>query len=325
MKLQDVFLERSFKNQRIRRILAGILVMAVILGMTGCSGFLDRTGLLSNQAKIEAEACEAFEKDFFQALEKEDPKLVKKLFSPRALQRAEDLDEGIEYLFGLCGGEKAVFKKDNKSAYQNIEKKKNTWEMHAYCFFTCGDREFKVNWTQYLEYDEDERMIGVYTLNLCPSDDTYATHSIYSAAGIHHPGRYAENEAIWVLDTLYLTDHKATDRNPEYKLPDESTWSGLWDEDVFSELDQQDKDDMAHFFLNDRSREFGPGWFEITKDGSMIYHCKLRFALQWGCFGVRFNEDGKITGIAVDIYHESYNEVKEGIHGFDDTRSEKDN
>ena len=310
-------------NHWMRKSLVLVLVLSTVLGMSGCTGFLDRAGLLSDQAKVESEACKAFENDFFKAMEKEDPKLVKKLFSPRALQRTDDMDEGIDYIFELCGGEKPEFVKDNKSASQHYEKKKNSWIMYAYCIFSCGDKEFQVNWTQYLRFDEDERMIGVYTFTVCPFDDLYEYHSVYSASGIHHPGRYIANDALLVLDTLYLTDHNVTDQNPEYNLPDESTWSDLWEPDVFATLDQQDKDDMAAFFLNDRSREFGAGWFEYTDDGGLVYYCALRFALKHGCFGIRFNADGKIIGIAVDIYRASYNEVKEGIHGFDDTRSEK--
>ena len=304
------------------------LITAIFLSMslllpTSCS-ILDRSGLLSNQMKIEMDACKEFEEAFFEALEKKDEKKIRKLFSPRALQRADDLDEGIAYLFELYGGGKVTFEKDNRSSYHNFEKDKNRWEMHAYCFFTDGETEYRVNWVQFLKYDEDERMLGVYQIDMIVYEEGISQDALYLTAGIHHPGRSTANHAIGILDTLYQLDHKATDRDPKYELPDESAWNGLWDPDVYASLAQQDKDDMAHFFIDERSRKLLTGWFEFPKEGGMVYYCAIRFALHDGSLGIRFNDDGLITGMTIDIYRASFNTVEEGLHGFDDTRSGSD-
>ncbi|MBO4688161.1 MAG: DUF5104 domain-containing protein [Clostridiales bacterium] len=307
-------------RERLSRITAILLVM--VLATTSACSVLDRSGLLSNQMKTEAEHCEAFESAFFEAMEKKDAKAIRKLFSPRARSRASDLDEGIEYLFAVCGGEKIKAGQDNKSSTEHIEKGKNTWELHAYCFFTIGEHEYMVNWTEYLKYDEDERIIGIYSIDITDRSETEERDYPFTAAGIYHPGRYEANQAIKALVSLYTLDHTATDRDPKYEIPDESEWSYLWDPDVYAALDQQDKDDMAHYFINDRSRTFYAGWFEYPDEGGIVFYCPARFALHHnGYFGIRFNSEGKIVGIVLDIYHAAYAPVEEGLHGFDDTRS----
>ncbi|MBO4473876.1 MAG: DUF5104 domain-containing protein [Clostridiales bacterium] len=307
--------------RRTLSLLLMFLITATSFAVTSCS-ILDRSELLSNQMKIEAEHCEAFESAFFEALEKKDAKSITKLFSPRARSRTPDLDEGIEYLFTVCGGEKITAGKDNKSSLQNIEKGRNTWEMDAYCFFSIGDHEYMVSWVEFLKYDEDERMIGIYSIDITDKEETEKRDYPFTAAGIYHPGRYEVNQVIKQLVSLYTLDHTATDREPKYEIPDESEWNYLWDPDVYAGLDQQDKDDMAHYFINDRSRTFYAGWYEFPDEGGVVFYCPARFALHHGgCFGIRFNDDNKIVGISLDIYHAAYTPVEEGIHGFDDTRS----
>ncbi len=309
------------KSRRIkcfgRRILSGVLVILMVAGVGACAG-LGRAGLLSSDSEKEHTAMQEFEDAFFEALEKNDAKKMKRLFSPRAQEYAEDLEDGIEYIFGLFGKGKPVKGKDNVSSTKHIEKKKTTWEMRPYCVFSCDGREFRVNWTQYLEYDEDSKMIGVYQLVL---NDLSVGENIYtiSSAGIWHPGRAPINEAFRTLDELYLTDHKASDRDPKYELPDESEWRELWDADAFDELEQEDKDAMAKFFVDERSRKWlGAG--RISFDGDdILYCCAVRHALKSGSFGMRFNKDGRLTGLTLDMEHTKMKDVKEGIHGFEGT------
>jgi len=300
-----------------KRILSCVLVVVMAGSAASCT-VLDKTGMLSNDSEKEHKAMEEFETAFFEAIEKNDTKKMKALFSPRAQEYAEDLEEGIEYILGLCGTGKIVKGKDNVSSTKYYESEGTTWEVRPYCMFTCDGREFRVNWTQYLDYGEDAKMIGVYQIAL---NDLSAGDNIYtiSSAGIWHPGRAPINNAFRTLDELFLTDHKASDRNPKYEIPDESTWRDLWDADVFDALAQEDKDTMAKFFVDERSRKWlGAG--RISYDGmDTFYFCTVRHALKSGSFGMRFNKDGKLTGIALDMDTTKMKDVKEGIHGFEGT------
>ncbi|MBO4496437.1 MAG: DUF5104 domain-containing protein [Clostridiales bacterium] len=301
----------------LRKTIACIFALLMLVSATSCSTF-GRAGQLSGQVQQEHERIDIFKEAFFKALESKDHDAMEGLFSSRALKRTDDLDESIDYVFDLCGGKKVTVGTSSSSSTQHIEKNKNIWELHAYCYFTVDNQEYKVFWVEFMKFDEDKQMLGVYMINVTEKSDE-KSDPLYTCAGLYTPSRSKYNAAILTLDKLYLTDHKATDQKPAYNIPDESTWSDLWDPSVFATLAQEDKDAFAKFFVDERSRDIYEGWYEIEDDGTTIYYARVRHALKKGVLGIRYNSDGLITGITIDLEHTTLKDVPEGIQGFEDT------
>jgi hypothetical protein len=301
-----------------RGSLAFLILLSIAIALTSCAQLQKmREDMLSNDVQKEKEAMYAFEDDFFQALEKEDRKGIKNCFSKFSKAHADDWDEAIDYLFTVYTGGKIKKTKDSNSSYKTIEKKKNSWTVSAYCQFTADGKEYQINWTQYLTFDEDPDMIGVYSLSLVERGEQEIPD--FSIAGIFWPGKEPALHAISTLHSIGYESGK-TQQNKvraDRTLPDESSWKDLFDDQIFASLDQSSKNDLILFFMNYQGQHFKQLWIEERSDAQYLYST-LHYTMKDGVFGMKFNEDGKITGITMKLGVDELNEIPDGITGFEE-------
>ena len=76
------------------------LVLGAVVFMTGCSSVTVKRLLLNKQAEADSMA-----ESIITAVEAQDREALRTLFSEQVLTEADDIDQGMDYLFSLYGGE----------------------------------------------------------------------------------------------------------------------------------------------------------------------------------------------------------------------------
>ena len=283
-----------------RSILAAILAASMLL--CAC---LDRLSLLESNSQKEHKAMKAFEETFFTALEKKDEKAIRQCFSKSAIERTSDLDEGFAYIFDLLGGKKVEIQKDNLSAYQTYERRANTWEIRCYCNFTSEGKSYRLHWNQYLQYEPDPKMEGVYSLIIFEAEEGEpAPFTLWNLAGIEHPGRMQIITALNYLRDLdeqgvqyHLKEKKSLPRE-EYVFPEDEELRKYFDAEYLSSMDGDEKRNMLALFKSAYSVDYNSAW--LAEDGEeLCAFVQIRFAMQDYCLGIRFNDSGLICGMNV--------------------------
>lgn len=178
-----------------------ILMLSVLL-LSGCAG-VSMTSKESGSDKQEKvywskkdRMFNAAVDAFFDAVDAKDSQAVKDLFSVRALENAENLDEEIEKLFAFYSGPTEKCERDGVGS----EKGSNDHGMHIrsgsdWFAVVCDGANYYCHFTMVFENDMDREEIGVHSISVVSEKVICAEDFKFSAeAGLHAeadaPGDY---------------------------------------------------------------------------------------------------------------------------------------
>ena len=197
--------------QSLGLLLAGVMLLA----MAGCSAldnFISPSdwqakgkGMLDNRKTISDSDVKQPERIdiLIEALDKKDAAQFKSVFSETALELADDMDRGIEYIFGLYRGSYV------KTVYQNYSSTKSYGEKNTVCVdsvyvIQTTESFYRICYTVWTVQEKNPRSVGIYSLFLeeCEEDKRGAGGgSIF--AGITYPEREAaEIAAAGIANTM---------------------------------------------------------------------------------------------------------------------------
>lgn len=165
--------------QSLGLLLAGVMLLA----MAGCSaldnfispsdwqakgkGMLDNRKTTSDSDVKQPERIDIL----IEALDKKDAAQFKSVFSETALELADDMDRGIEYIFGLYRGSYV------KTVYQNYSSTHSYGEENTVCVdsvyvIQTTENFYRICYTVWTVQEKNPRSVGIYSLFLeeCEED-----------------------------------------------------------------------------------------------------------------------------------------------------------
>ena len=136
---------------------------------------------------------DALMEQVFDILERKDHSALKAMFSPKALNEANDFEINMEYLFELFQGEIISWKKTSRSGEtKNRYGKKSIQAISRYTVTTDKDEYlFLIVWYTRDDFDADN--IGVQTLRVLRTDDKETQFKMWEEM-ITTPGIYKPEE-----------------------------------------------------------------------------------------------------------------------------------
>ncbi len=169
-----------------RRIICLCFILTFCL--TGCSIPDMRVLQLNQSSKTEAESIKYIEDTVVQALETKDVELLKSVFSEQALERANDIELGIEYMFDIYEGDFVEITHSNHSADKHIEKN-NSWTcIYGQCHIETSQKVYVLSWSDWIKHTGNPSAVGVYKMNLREyKEGEY--YSYMDIAGVNYPKR----------------------------------------------------------------------------------------------------------------------------------------
>lgn len=161
-----------------------IVMLSMLFILSSC--VFSRTLLLSESANTDKSAAKEYVAQVFQAIKTKDKELLKNVFSPNARTDAEELDENIDKLMELFGGESLSYSNDLLvSSSESID---------------YGDKVIIIDFTLKIDYDGDDEYCMYF--HGCRQDD-------YDS----------NNEGLTSLSVYLLRDEYAYGYNTEHQNP----------------------------------------------------------------------------------------------------------
>lgn len=148
----------------------GLIIMGgiLIVSMTGCT-YKNRGEYLGKHAQEEDELSDAMMQSIVDALETQDAEALKELFSPYALEHAENLDEKIEELIEFFPGYKDGFQGKCIS-----KRRTNHGDVRLILLGTYkgikDNQDYQVRFVTYPQNDEEPDKIGLYLVEMITED-----------------------------------------------------------------------------------------------------------------------------------------------------------
>jgi hypothetical protein len=139
------------------------------------------------------------------ALKNKDRDKARALFSTQALKDADDIENGIDYLFELVQGEIVEVGKLTWGTSESVEYGKVESKINAWCEFTTTEAEYYLYMLIFDEDDYNRKNIGLYSLRVVLMDDNYPKHVTY-VQDMREPGIYAPSEEDLIRITTLNTD-----------------------------------------------------------------------------------------------------------------------
>lgn len=170
------------KGHKFMKIVSVIIsAIAFLFSLSGCSGYPHSSWLEDDSLdKIAEKRCE----DIVAALENKDSSAIKAMFSQKAIEEAEDLDDEIEYIIEHYEGSLKSFK-GTTSTEENINgKSKKTTVKADYTVIT--DKQTYVLFFVEVSNTDDETENGIYRLWLSKESEKDAYYGHFDA-GIYIP------------------------------------------------------------------------------------------------------------------------------------------
>lgn len=185
-----------------------------MINLSGCLSLFrsnSRTEMLNEDYKSEIHAISDVETEVIKALNTKDKKLLKSIFSQKAICAAEDIDIGIDYLFSIYEGDLVEISGRNHSSEEHIEAAGRTKMISAWCYIKTTLNTYKLSYLLYSVNEMDSSHKGVYRLSLYPEENLrMMDYDKFRIAGIDYPDReIVHTTTSAILDCL--RDRKTDD------------------------------------------------------------------------------------------------------------------
>ena len=119
----------------------------------------------------EEKAAKARIKEILSAIENKDKEAMKALFSKKALDEADDFDEGVEYLFDFFQGDLQSWEIDAWSSGESIERGKKSIMLRAWYIVTTDKEKYMFFVIDYIKDTMNPDNAGLYTLRVIKAED----------------------------------------------------------------------------------------------------------------------------------------------------------
>ena len=262
-------------------------------------------------------------KEIKRALQNNDKKALKGLFCEAVLDNTYDMNEGLEYIFGLEDWSGFSFSGGNCSSRKEYSGE-GRWEfVNCRVDLTKGNVKYRVFYSGYAAFYEKEggksRPVGANLglANLCigrlNSKGAFESPIYNSISGIGHPGRdKAEKIFITVLNT-YETVLK--DGSYFETVTDEAL-EAIMTDGLRNGADKSELEALIKFIrIGSFSKKCGYFFFLRKEGGAVTVTGTFRFTLKDLCIKILI-KDGKIDGAAVQEGDEEPKAQSGKIKGF---------
>lgn len=199
----------------INKLLLAVTILILTVGFTACQTF--RAELMQRDDKAIAETRL---QEIIQALENEDKEGLKSMFSLKAIEEAEDIDAGIDYITALYKGN--IISKDlAQEGSASINDGGKTSEVKSFYTVTTDVDEYIIFFIDQLVDTKNPNNLGLYMLQIIKLSDRekyFDWGSDTRCAGIYRPTE--EDESI--NETPIEEDERIEETNRE-EVKEEST------------------------------------------------------------------------------------------------------
>jgi predicted small lipoprotein YifL len=167
-----------------------LTILGVILIMLSLAGCLSGLNAYPGDDKVKPDE---MAQRIVDALDAKDKEALKAVFSEKALSEADDLDEGIAYIFDQYKGFSAEITTPGNTVVSHFGLPERTKVFYAKYFVTTDQGEYVLCFTYWAIEDTDSTMVGVNDMRLLTSEEwEHLGSSIYGKSpdpiGIYHPG-----------------------------------------------------------------------------------------------------------------------------------------
>lgn len=170
------------------------------------------------------ERAQEMKEDIIKCLKKEDKDGLKSLFSEKALDRIDDIDEELDYVFENYEIDGA--KDDEVSCSDKGDTGDHPWHMFTCsCELEASGKTIYLSWLDVPQYEEDESYEGLYSLYFSEKDYTDTVH----LAGVYMP----EFESVYEKVDFVTAKSVSLDDMEDY-IEDNFT------EECFEDLDKKE-------------------------------------------------------------------------------------
>ncbi|MCR5287221.1 MAG: DUF5104 domain-containing protein [Saccharofermentans sp.] len=264
-----------------------------------------------------------YEKEIKHALQNNDKKALKGLFCEAVLDNTYDMNEGLEYLFGLKDWSEFSFSGGNCSSRKEYHKD-GRWE-----FVNCrldlakGNEKYRLFYSGYAtcrdKVDGKTRQISANLglANLCIgklNSKGALENPVYNyISGIGHPGREKTEKIIGTVFNIYEPVKK--DGAFDETVTDEALAVVMTD-GLKNGADKSELDAFIRFIrIGSLSKKTGYFFYLRKEGGGVTVTGTFRFTLKDLCITILI-KDGKIDGAAVQEGNEEPNAQSGKIKGF---------
>jgi hypothetical protein len=170
----------------MKKVLLIFGMLILVFSLSGCSVI---GGFFTDESTI----TERMAKYIVSALDTHDEDALKAVFSPKALEEANDLDVGIQYTFSLYSGPSVEIEKWKSSGSYHYGSPGNTKKVDAFFIVTTDQSKYYLYFEYWYVQEADSRAIGIAKIKLSDFVAANETQDFwyglgYNRPGIYHPG-----------------------------------------------------------------------------------------------------------------------------------------
>jgi hypothetical protein len=154
------------------------LIMAILMGCSMADGPLMDKTLLDDFINSELQTNEMTQR-IVTALDKKDKQILRDALSPKALREADDLDEGIEYIFSIYEGSSTNIEFLANEGRDHYDSSGHKGNIQAGAIITTDENTYKLYYELWTVDDSDPSAKGIYRLTLVSIDEVDALFAPY--------------------------------------------------------------------------------------------------------------------------------------------------
>lgn len=247
---------------------------------------------------------EYYDKEIQKTLKDNDKQAFKKLFAETVIENTYDMNEGLDYVFGLEDWSEFSFGADSKCSSRKEYGGEGDWEfVNCHSDLTKGDDRYRIFYGGYSFFRSkidgkkrsDTENLGIVDFVIVKLNSKGEIEGpVYNLInGIYHPGR----EKLEILLNTVINTFKSKDKAGSYidTMTDEAIGSMLTD-NLNGKADKNELKALYYFIrLGSVSKKHDYFFFLNKKGDSLTHTCTVRFKLNDHCLAFLFKND-KLDG-----------------------------
>lgn len=282
--------------KKARRFIAALLAALSIISAAGCSALDDlkrnysRTVSGGDASSAEDDNVPERIEILLEALDKRDGELFKSVFSKTALSLADDLDKGLEYIFGIYEGEYSRTAYSNYSSTRHYGEKKTALVNPIYVIQTSAGRYYRIRYSVWTVQEVNPDSVGIYSLDVTEcEEDTRGGGGGSWLAGISYPGRKGAEAASDGIATTMITGNE---KHLREVMSDELLATDGIDRRIA---------EFASGYSSINPSTVGDCWLRVREDGMFGYMVVETRPVTFIVFKMSDTQPDRISGMKVTI------------------------
>ena len=182
------------------RVMILLITLILVIPFSGCDKVLDklfegyeikdrsRINSFSNIEEIERNWLHPRPEQITEILGSGDKDKLKELFAEEALDGANDIDKGLDYVFDLFDGQVLQIRKHNFDSHSRAYPERCIQMIDCNCFIETDKDNYILSWRECIVYTGMKERIGLYNLALLREGDDSISR-LHAFPGIEYPDR----------------------------------------------------------------------------------------------------------------------------------------